>query len=211
MLPAEGDLTADEVIPREVSIGHLEPEHEIPALRLVRCRLTGVEHAALAVIPRCATLGLRELASLLELLLGAVARVGIPGVAKPRCDVRIDLQPLGLAVGTVRTTDLGALIPRETEPAQCLEERVVGLLAVTSGVGVLDAKDEGALHVTRIGPVEQRRADHPDMGISRWRWAKAHPYPLSRPDGPCVISHGQPPDSSTSPHLRSLRTLHRLP
>ena len=148
LLP-EGDLATDEVIPGEVPVRHLETQNEIAALGDIGSSLGIVEIPALSVVSRRSALRLGEVASFLELGLGAVARVGIARITQPRSNVRINIEPLGLAVWPVGTTNLGALVPGKAQPAQCIEECVVGLLTIAGRIGVLDAEDKGSLHVTR--------------------------------------------------------------
>ena len=59
------------------------------------------------------------------------------------------MQPLGLAIGTVRSTDVGTLVPVEPEPAQVLEDALLGLARRPLGVGVLDAQHERAVLAVR--------------------------------------------------------------
>ena len=103
----------------------------------------------------------------LELLGRAVAGVGVTGLDEPARDVGVNVHALGLAVGAVFATDLGALVPVQPEPAQGVEQHEVGVLGVPLGVGVLDAEDEGAAVVAGEGPVEERGARHADVGIAR--------------------------------------------
>ena len=71
--------------------------------------------------------------------------------------------------------DLGSLVPVEAEPAHHVEQRVVGLLAVARGVGVLDPEHERAAVVARERPVEQGGAGQADVRGARRRRAEPHP------------------------------------
>ena len=64
------------------------------------------------------------------------------------------MHALGLSIRAVWPTDLGPLIPAESEPPKRVQQRLVGLLAVTSAVGVFDTEDERATRVTGVRPVE---------------------------------------------------------
>ena len=68
--------------------------------------------------PARAALLAGDLAAFLELVLGAVAVVGVPGGSELLGDLGMALGPLGLQVRTVVTTDLGAFVPVDAEPAQ---------------------------------------------------------------------------------------------
>src|ERR1700757_1914184 len=76
----------------------------------------------------------------------------------------------------MRSTDFRAFIPVQPEPSQRIEQRQVALLRVALGVGVFDAEHEDAVTMPRIGPIEQRCANQPDMRNTRWRRAEADPY-----------------------------------
>src|SRR5690606_12551153 len=56
--------------------------------------------------------------------------------------VTVDIRTLGLAVRSVRATDLDALVPVDLHPGQRVHQLPEALLAVARGVGVLDPEDE---------------------------------------------------------------------
>mgnify|MGYP003694725645 CR=1 FL=1 len=76
------------------------------------------------------------------------------------------MQALRLAVGPARAADVGPFVPVEPEPAQVLEDALLGLLRRTLGVGVLDAEDERAVVPAREQPVEERRARVADVELT---------------------------------------------
>ena len=100
------------------------------------------------------------------------------GRDQPVDHVAVDVAPLALPVRPVRAADLRALVPVHAEPAQRVEQQLVGLLGVARGVGVLDAEHEGAADVPGVGPVEQAGADQPDVRIAGRRRAEANPNGL---------------------------------
>ncbi|SKX94579.1 Uncharacterised protein [Mycobacteroides abscessus subsp. abscessus] len=103
-------------------------------------------------------------------LLGRRERlVGLTRVEELLDDVLVDAATLRLSIRRVRAPDLRALVPVEPEPAEGLEDGVVGFLAVARGVGVFDPEDEGALVMTRLGEVEQRGPHHSDVRCARRR------------------------------------------
>ena len=81
----------------------------------------------------------------------------------------IEVGPLALPVGTERATDVRPLVPIEAEPAQDIDDPLLGSFDVAVAVGVLDAKQEGAgLSLTpglpvRQQPVEERGAGAADV------------------------------------------------
>src|SRR5699024_10961787 len=109
----------------------------------------------------------------------------VPGVLQLRDDVLVDLAALGLAVGAVGTPDRDALVPVDPEPAHGVQQLVVGLLAVTSGVGVLDAGDQLAAVVAGVGPVERGGAHHADVRRAGGAGAEADPDLVGRGGGGC--------------------------
>ena len=167
VLATEGQLATDEVIPGPILIGHGEAGDGAATLGLEGCALLGSEVAAATGVALGAPGRPGSLALSLELLGGAVAGIGVPGLDKPARDVGVDVHALGLAVGAVGSADLGTFVPVQAQPAQGVEQHEVGVLGVALGVGVLDAEDEGAAVVACEGPVEERGARHADVGIAR--------------------------------------------
>jgi hypothetical protein len=90
-----------------------------------------------------------------------------------RCAVAI--QALRLKIRGVRTADVGALIPRQAQPPQAVEDPRdhVGRRALR--IGILDPQDERAAVAPRVQPVEQRRPGSPDVEITGRRRRKTHP------------------------------------
>src|SRR5690606_1344167 len=132
--------------------------------------------AAVAVVAGGLPGGAGGLAAGVELLLGAVAAVGVPGDQQPGRDVPVEVHALGLAVRGVGAADLGALVPVEAQPAHRVEQLGVGLLGVAGRVGVLDAEDQGALVVLGERPVEQGGADQAHVGVSGGRGTETDAY-----------------------------------
>ena len=62
----------------------------------------------------------------------------------------VDFGALGLAVGAVGTADVGAFVPVEAEPAEGVEDHLLGGGDEASAVGVLDAQDEFAAALARV-------------------------------------------------------------
>ena len=74
----------------------------------------------------------------------------------------------------MRTADIDALVPVNTEPIQGLDDCLIGLFGVASGIGIFDAEDQLATSVTGICPVEQGGADEANVRGTGWRRAKAY-------------------------------------
>ena len=66
------------------------------------------------------------------------------------------------------------LIPVEPEPAQAVEDHIDRLAGVTGVVGILYAQHESAAGVSRIKPVEQRRAGAANVKIAGGAGSKSN-------------------------------------
>src|SRR5690606_1465085 len=112
---------------------------------------------------------LRDVAGL-DLFTGGEGLVQQAGGLQLLDDTLVDVTALRLAVRLVRSADVDALVPVDLQPAECLEQLEVALLAIARGIRVFDPEDELATGVARVGPVEQGRADQPDVrGAGRRR------------------------------------------
>src|SRR5699024_8233011 len=164
--------------------GHAQPPRGLAALGAEGGLLRVGEITVVAVVAelRVAT---RVPVALGDLLRGGVGLVDVPGVLQPRADVPVDLAALGLAVAAVGTPDLDAFVRVDPEPAHGVQQLVVGLLAVTGGVGVLDAEDQLAAVMAGVGPVEQGGAHHADARRAGGAGAEADPDLVGRGGGGC--------------------------
>jgi hypothetical protein len=170
----ERDSAPDVVVERDVAVGHPQAEHRRPPLGAERRPLllgevsVGVVVAELRVAARGPVSGL-------DLLGRRVGLVHLACLHEQAERVAVRVTSLALPVGPVRASDLWALVPVEAEPAQHVEQSLVGLDGVAAGVGVLDAEDEGAAVVAGVRPVEQGGADQSDVRGARRRRAEADP------------------------------------
>ena len=199
VLGQEGDLAPHQVLEDDRAVGHPEPEHRPAPGRDEVGDLVRVEVAAVAVVPAGLVLGAGGLAALVDLLLRAVAVVGLAGLVQRARHLGVRVEPLGLQVGAVGAADLRALVPVETEPAQRVDHRGVALGGVAGEVGVLDAQHQGAAEVTGERPVEQRAADVADVQRARGRRWEPDPDLVrgdAAEDVEGCVSHELPPCSS---------------
>ena len=74
---------------------------------------------------------------------------------------------LGLAIGAVRTTHVGAFVPVQTEPAQRLENVLLGFCGTAGLVGVFDTQDKLAAVLTGKAQVEQGHVGGTNVRVSR--------------------------------------------
>ncbi len=78
----------------------------------------------------------------------------------------VDRGALGLAVGAVGTSDVGAFVPGEAKPAEGVEDHLLGGGDEAGAVGVLDAEDELAAALTGVDVVEQADVGGADVGVA---------------------------------------------
>ena len=84
------------------------------------------------------------------------------------------LRALALAVRRVRAADVGPLVPRQADPAERVEDHLLGVGARARLIGVLDAQDELAALLAREHVVEQRDVRGADVRIAGRRWCDPH-------------------------------------
>src|SRR3546814_8670017 len=80
---------------------------------------------------------------------------------------------VGLAIGAVRATDIGAFRPGEAGPFQRVENLLLVFRRRARGVGVLDAKDELAAHFICEEIVEQCSIDGAELRLAGRRGGDA--------------------------------------
>src|SRR5262249_41511408 len=107
------------------------------------------------------------LALRVELLLRAVATKGVTARDELVRVFLVERKPLRLHVRAVRPAGAGALVPREAEPAEALEDDLAARVGGALLIGVLDAEHERPAGLPGPEPVEERRADAADMEIAR--------------------------------------------
>ena len=161
------DLAADEILkPDLFRLRHAEADDRPLAGLDPASASSARQRAAGAVVLRRSAgreIGLAvgvELLRRAEAVVRVIARQQLVGVR------RVEMQPLGLAIGTVRAADVRPLVPVEPEPAQVLEDALLRLARRSLGVGVLDAEDERAVLAVRQQPVEERRARVADVQLA---------------------------------------------
>ncbi len=176
VLRGEGQLAADQVREGDRLVGHPEADDRLPALGLVLLDPGVAQLAAVAVVAGGLAGGAGGLAAGVELVLGAVAAVGVAGVEQLLRDVLVQVHALRLTVRRVRAADLGALVPVEAQPAHRVEQLGVRLLGVAGRVGVLDAEDQSALVVLGERPVEQGGAHQAHVRVTGGRRTETDAY-----------------------------------
>ena len=97
--------------------------------------------------------------------------------------IQINLAALALTIGPCSSANIDALVPVQTEPAQGINQLLIAFLGVSSGIGVLNAKDEFATGSSRICPVEESGSDKPNVRGSGRAWAEANSDVFARSFG----------------------------
>jgi len=85
----------------------------------------------------------------------------------------IDFGALGLAVGAVGTTDVGAFVPGEADPLEGVEDHLLGGGDEAGAVGVFDAEDELAVALARKDVVEEADVGGANVGVAGGRGGDA--------------------------------------
>src|SRR5580692_5840638 len=67
----------------------------------------------------------------------------------------VDFGALGLAIGAVGTAEVGAFVPGEAEPAEGVEDLLLGGGDEAGAVGVFDAEDEFAGALAGVDEVDE--------------------------------------------------------
>src|SRR5215204_1864684 len=89
---------------------------------------------------------------------------------------RIQVQALRLTVRSMRSVEVGSLIPVEPQPPEIVEDAQLRLAGRSLGVGVFDPQDKGAVLPVREQPVEQRRARVADMQLPGRTWCETYSH-----------------------------------
>ena len=183
---AEDDVVAlERVVPLDVTAhdvldggrprgGHRQADRRGEAGRLAGRPLLGGETAASSRVDEREPGGLAPLALDLELLGGAVARVGGTALHQVCSRLRVELEPLRLPVRP--------LVPIDPEPAEDVFGLGNRLLGRPRPIGVLEPQDDPPARVARVEPVEEHRAHGPD--VERARRAGRHADDGSGHGGP---------------------------
>src|SRR6185436_9120726 len=139
-------------------------------------RLLAGEMAAAPAVFRRQPCPQRVVALLLEVFFRAEAVVRLAARHQLHRMRAVDVQPLGLPVRAMIATGVRTLIPVESEPAQIVERRALGLLGRARDVGVLDAKDERTARAAGEQPVEERGARVADVQLSGGAWSESETH-----------------------------------
>ena len=87
----------------------------------------------------------------------------------------VDFQTVGLAIGSVRPTDVGAFVPIQAEPLEIGDELIFKAGFAAFDVSVFDPQHHSAALPPGKKPVEQRRARVAHVELPGRRRSKANP------------------------------------
>mmetsp|Transcript_15232 Transcript_15232/g.43318 ORF Transcript_15232/g.43318 Transcript_15232/m.43318 type:complete len:397 (+) Transcript_15232:584-1774(+) len=113
---------------------------------------------------------------LLQLLVGAEARVRDAGLDQLVHVLLIQLFPLALPVRTVLAADVRALVPLDAQPGEVPEHGLLGFESRPGFIRVFDPQNHLSSHVFRKEPVEERRPGPSDVQRTRGRRGKTHTH-----------------------------------
>ena len=91
-------------------------------------------------------------------------------------NLAVAVEPIGLPVGSVRASDVDALVPIQTEPTHTGLDVIFVLLLASLDVGVVNPEYEGSAVVSGKQPVEEGRTDVAHMEEPGWRWSDPNAY-----------------------------------
>src|SRR5664279_1927108 len=101
-----------------------------------------------------------------QLFGGLEAAVCVAGCEQEIDVMAIDPGAFGLPVGAEGATDVGAFVPLQAEPAEGVEDHLLGCGDEAGAVGVLDAQDELAATLAGVEEVEQANVCRADMRVA---------------------------------------------
>ncbi len=188
--PIERDVAADQVVEAALTLArHLESHHALAPLRLEALRVpVGLGHETTAVQKRALVL-FRRRALGLDLFGRRIVAIRAAGFEQTCDRGPVSLVTLRLEVRRVRSADLRALVPVETEPTEPVEDRLQGFRDIALLIRVVDAEQELPAVLAREQPIEQSGANAAYMQVARGAWSETSAYrhaDLSRRAAQCT-------------------------
>ena len=153
--------------------GDFEADDAGAAFGLECSDLRGGELAMRSVVARRELGGDLRTAHGVQLFGGLEAAVGVAGFEQEFDVGAVDFGAFGLAVGAEGTADVGAFVPLQAEPAQGVEDHLLGAGDEAGAVGVLDAQHKLAAALAGVEEVEQADVGRADMRVAGRRGCDA--------------------------------------
>ena len=91
-------------------------------------------------------------------------------------DLAIDLETLGLAIRTVRSSHSHAFIPGQSKPSKIPLELLLETLLGTLHIGVFNPQDKNTARLAGEQPVEKSGSSASDMQVSGWAGSKSYSH-----------------------------------
>ena len=156
--------------------GHLHADHMRLACRQTALDLFITELERTPVIAGRLATGHLFGAHLIQLLRRAKAIESVTGIDQFLGIARVDFATLALPIWAMRTTDIRTFVPLDSQPAQGIEDLLLGLTGRTQLIGVFDTQNEFAAVLLGEAVVEQSDVGGANMGVAgrRWRDARAN-------------------------------------
>lgn len=174
--PGKLQIAANEIVKPAVALAwHLQSNDGGPSFGLESRLLLGrFSHPSSAVDkPLAFLLGLLTFG--FKLLGASVVSVGMASREQVFDRLPMSGMALRLEVGFMRTPDLWAFIPVQSEPTKSAKYRIECLGDVALLIGIVDTKNEVSALVSGEQPVEQCGADPTDMQKAGRAWSESCP------------------------------------
>ena len=150
-------------------VGNLQPDRRGFSCCAAALRLRRIDAATLARVVGRTMLRHRQVTFAFQFVLRAEAGVSLALAHQPLRMLAIEVEPIALPVGNMRTTDIRSFVPVNAQPLQVFEELRFVAAFTALQVGVLDAQDHGAASLARKEPVIQGGSGIADMQLSGGR------------------------------------------
>ncbi len=168
--PLDLDLAAQHVLDHTgTAFRHVHADDEGRARRFTTCHFFCRQREIGRLERHVQTFGLARLAQLVQLFTGAIALEGMAGIDQLLAVPGVDVATLTLTVRAVRTADIRAFGPFDAQPAQRIEDHLLGFAGGTRLIGILDTQNELATVLTSEALVEQGDVGGADVGITSRR------------------------------------------
>ena len=165
--PIEIDFASNQIVDLANAITrHLQPDDTFSILRFKRCGLLIRFRHPLAAVNKLSFLFFSRLALRRDFRRCGIVAIGVARFEQLFHRRLVFIQSLRLKIGRMRAIDFRAFIPINPQPAEPVKDRLQCLGDVTLSVGVINPQNKLAARLARQQPVEQSRADTPDMEVT---------------------------------------------
>ena len=172
--PFDDDFAADQILDHALAFAwHLQTHDALPTFGFeFGCGRFVFRHPASIVDKRLASF-LGFFAKRLQFFRFGEIAVGVAIGEQFVSSGSVQIASLRLKVGTMRAADIGAFVPVHPEPTKTIQDRFQCRVDVSSGVRVIDPKNELSASLFREQPIEKCGADATDVQVSGWAGGKS--------------------------------------